>query len=87
MLSAWLQIKYPHVFLGALASSAPILNFKDQPDVSIYAFNDLIAQVFNDQSADMSTKVKEAWGYIKGATADQYDEISTIFNTCTPVSS
>jgi len=29
MLAAWLRIKYPNVFLGALSSSAPVLYFRD----------------------------------------------------------
>jgi hypothetical protein len=44
VLAAWFRIKYPHVAIGALASSAPILHFMDL--VSPYAFSNIVTQDF-----------------------------------------
>jgi lysosomal Pro-X carboxypeptidase len=46
MLAAWLRIKFPATFQGALASSAPILYFKGSPDATEYGFNDIISEVY-----------------------------------------
>ena len=39
MISAWIRMKYPHVFQGALAASAPILFFDGY--VSPNAYDDI----------------------------------------------
>lgn len=44
MLAAWFRLKYPHIAIGALASSAPILHFDDIiPQTSFY---DAVSQDF-----------------------------------------
>lgn len=44
VLAAWFRLKYPHVAIGALASSAPILYFDDL--TSPYSFSDIITKDF-----------------------------------------
>nr|GMC61180.1 lysosomal Pro-X carboxypeptidase isoform X2 [Ipomoea batatas] len=44
MLAAWFRLKYPHVAIGALASSAPILQFDNITPWS--SFYDAVSQDF-----------------------------------------
>ena len=44
VLAAWMRLKYPHVAVGALASSAPILQFEDIVPSTI--FYDLVSDDF-----------------------------------------
>jgi len=37
VLAAWFRLKYPHIVLGALASSAPVLYFDDISPADEYA--------------------------------------------------
>lgn len=37
MLAAWMRIKYPNHFQGAVASSAPILQFKGKTNPNAYS--------------------------------------------------
>jgi lysosomal Pro-X carboxypeptidase len=44
VLAAWMRLKYPHISVGALASSAPILQFEDIVPPAI--FYDLVSNDF-----------------------------------------
>lgn len=44
VLAAWMRLKYPHIAIGALASSAPILQFENI--VPSETFYDIVSQDF-----------------------------------------
>lgn len=44
VLAAWMRLKYPHIAIGALASSAPILQFEDI--VPPQTFYDIVSNDF-----------------------------------------
>ncbi|KAK7284826.1 hypothetical protein RJT34_19579 [Clitoria ternatea] len=63
MLAAWFRIKYPHVAIGALASSAPILQFMglSSPDI----FTSIITQDFRGESENCYKIIKGSWKLIE----------------------
>lgn len=68
MLAAWFRLKYPHVAIGALASSSPILNFENI--TSPYSFNNIITQDFRGESENCYKVIKRSWQEIED-TASQ----------------
>ncbi|GAV57624.1 Peptidase_S28 domain-containing protein [Cephalotus follicularis] len=59
MLAAWFRLKYPHIAIGALASSAPILNFENI--TSPYSFNNIITRDFRSVSKNCFQVIKGSW--------------------------
>ncbi|XP_071726450.1 uncharacterized protein [Rutidosis leptorrhynchoides] len=63
MLAAWFRLKYPHVAIGALASSSPILQFENI--TSQYSFNNIITQDFRSESENCYKVLKGSWKQIE----------------------
>ncbi|CAI9097663.1 OLC1v1034132C3 [Oldenlandia corymbosa var. corymbosa] len=63
MLAAWFRLKYPHVAIGALASSAPILYFENI--TSQYSFYDTVAKDFRSESENCYKVIKGSWQEIE----------------------
>lgn len=59
MLAAWFRLKYPHIAIGAVASSAPILQFDDITPWS--SFYDAVSQDFKDASLNCYKVIKGSW--------------------------
>ncbi|KAK8943029.1 hypothetical protein KSP39_PZI009502 [Platanthera zijinensis] len=87
MLAAWLRLKYPHITIGALASSAPILYFDDITPHNGYC--SVVSRDFRESSESCYRTIKNSWhGIMK--TATQYEgltALSQMFNTCRPLTS
>ncbi|KAL0911480.1 hypothetical protein M5K25_019624 [Dendrobium thyrsiflorum] len=82
MLAAWFRLKYPHMVIGALASSAPILYFDDITPQNGYcsvATND-----FKETSESCYQTIKSSWIEIDNIAAKQNGlaTLSQMFNTC-----
>lgn len=64
MLSAWFRMKYPHLVTGAIAASAPILQFQDLTACDI--FNRILTSIFHSAyNKECDSNIKRSWGIIK----------------------
>lgn len=64
MLSAWFRMKYPHIVTGAVAASAPILQFANLTPCSV--FSQIVTSVFTTAyKAECSVNVKRSWTILK----------------------
>ncbi|XAR64743.1 Lysosomal Pro-Xaa carboxypeptidase [Bertholletia excelsa] len=68
MLAAWFRLKYPHVAIGALSSSSPILYFENI--TSPNSFNNIITRDFRSESENCYKVIKGSWQEIED-TADR----------------
>lgn len=61
MLSAWFRMKYPHLVTGAIASSAPILQFPGVVPCDI--FNRILTSVYKTalKKPDCATNIQKLW--------------------------
>ena len=86
MLAAWLRMKHPQTFQGALAASAPFLYFKDAPSAPEYAYSDIATTDFATELNKSPELIKETFTNMMASTEEKWAEMSEIFNTCTPIS-
>ena len=82
MLSAWLRMKYPHVFQGALAASAPILFFDGY--VSPNAYDDIATSDFAKADAQCPVMIKAGFEQLADLREQEesYEDLATLFNLC-----
>lgn len=67
MLAAWFRLKYPHIAIGAVSSSAPILYFDNitPPD----SFGNIVSQDFRIESENCFKVIKGSWNVIANMTS------------------
>jgi len=87
MLTAWFRMKYPTVVDGALAASAPILQFYNT-GVSFDIFNEIVTADFAGAAKGCDKGISDAFSEINARGADKkgLDYLSTTFMTCKPLS-
>ncbi|KAK6135600.1 hypothetical protein DH2020_030648 [Rehmannia glutinosa] len=85
MLAAWFRLKYPHTAIGALASSAPILQFDGITPWS--SFYDAVSQDFKDASLNCYEVIKSSWTELESISKEGLAELSRDFRACKKVSS
>ncbi|OWM90934.1 lysosomal Pro-X carboxypeptidase-like [Punica granatum] len=85
MLASWFRLKYPHIALGALASSAPILlpvNFTLR-----YGYYTIVSNVFQEISQTCYETINISWSQIDqlASTSHGLQNLSETFKTCRPL--
>ncbi|KAL5755163.1 hypothetical protein ACOSP7_023383 [Xanthoceras sorbifolium] len=82
MLAAWMRLKYPHIAIGALASSAPILQFEDL--VPPETFYNIVSNDFKRESTSCFNTIKESWGELisVGQKENGLIELTKTFRLC-----
>lgn len=99
MLAAWMRMKYPNAVAGALAGSAPILQFPSEYDCGL--FNKIVTKDYEDYSVNCSISIAKSWQTIRdfatstmlthnrlddfGEATDNLDKLGRIFKTCKPL--
>lgn len=61
MLAAWFRMKYPHLVTGAIAASAPILQFTTDCN----RFNTIVSNVFTVGQGNCSQNIRSTWDLLK----------------------
>ncbi|KAL8515887.1 hypothetical protein ACS0TY_014547 [Phlomoides rotata] len=82
MLASWFRLKYPHIALGALASSAPILYFDNiTPQNAYYS---IVTKDFKDVSQKCVETIRKSWGEIDRVASQRggLSILSQRFKTC-----
>ncbi|KAI3826437.1 hypothetical protein L1987_00485 [Smallanthus sonchifolius] len=85
MLASWFRLKYPHIALGALASSAPILYFDDiTPQDGYYS---IVTKDFKEASKNCYATIKQSWDEIDriASMPNGLAILSQKFKTCSPL--
>ncbi|KAM1309944.1 hypothetical protein ACFX13_006722 [Malus domestica] len=86
MLASWFRLKYPHVALGALASSAPILYFDNiiPPEQGYYS---IVTKDFQEASETCYQTIKNSWSEIDDIASkpEGLSFLSNKFRTCSPL--
>ncbi|KAL4366791.1 hypothetical protein GQ457_05G013990 [Hibiscus cannabinus] len=82
MLAAWMRLKYPHIAVGALASSAPILQFEDI--VPPETFYNIVSNSFKRESSSCFDTIKNSWSALtsEGHKDDGLLQLSKTFRLC-----
>ncbi|XP_060517038.1 lysosomal Pro-X carboxypeptidase-like [Cylas formicarius] len=82
MLAAWLRMKYPHAVIGAVASSAPVL----QHQVPCYLFYQVVTNSFAKYD-NCSAWIGESWRLLRNLSNSDSGKrnISAIFKLCKPL--
>ncbi|KAG6585994.1 Lysosomal Pro-X carboxypeptidase, partial [Cucurbita argyrosperma subsp. sororia] len=83
MLASWFRLKYPHIALGALASSAPILYFDNiTPQDGYYS---IVSKSFKETSQTCYETIRRSWAEVDRIANNKPEGLMILskrFKTC-----
>lgn len=85
MLAAWFRMKYPHIVQGAIAASAPILQF---PGITpCEDFGKVVTADFAKESAECVEVIRKSWDAVNTVAADDAGKtwLSDTWKLCNPL--
>lgn len=82
MLAAWMRIKYPHIIAGAIAASAPVVQFTGY--TSCDAFSKIVTNVFENSGHQCTYCIKNSWSFLRELATTEIGRrnLNTIFKFC-----
>lgn len=82
MLAAWMRLKYPHIAIGAVAASAPILHFENI--VPTDTFYRIVSADFKQESSSCFEYIRKSWDVIDKVASQNggLHDLSTQFHMC-----
>ncbi|KAK2576844.1 hypothetical protein KPH14_005476 [Odynerus spinipes] len=85
MLSAWMRMKYPHIVQGAIAASAPILQFTGI--TSCESFARIATSSYRAAHKECPKLVQKSWNVIMNITSDDEGKkwLSETWKLCQPL--
>uniref|UniRef100_A0A8C2RI88 Lysosomal Pro-X carboxypeptidase n=1 Tax=Capra hircus TaxID=9925 RepID=A0A8C2RI88_CAPHI len=85
MLAAWFRMKYPHLVVGALASSAPIWQFNDLVPCDV--FMKIVTTDFSQSGPNCSESIRRSWDAINrlAKKGPGLRWLSEALHLCTPL--
>ncbi|KAG7471173.1 hypothetical protein MATL_G00121600 [Megalops atlanticus] len=85
MLAAWMRMKYPHIVVGALASSAPIWQFTGMVPCGV--FYKIVTEDFNKSGVGCSETIRRSWKAVDNisSTDEGLEWLSREFSLCSPL--
>lgn len=87
MLAAWMRMKYPHLIIGALASSAPILQFGDLTPCG--KFSEIVTNDFALCNPACAKSISKSWKAIRklSLTSAGLSWLTETYNLCEALNS
>lgn len=85
MLAAWMRMKYPNLVAGALAGSAPILQFVGEYECQ--TFMAIVTKDYEGYSLNCSTSIAKSWSSMRELAAEPagLERLGELFKTCSPM--